>query len=349
MIISFRQQKHANHERGVSATGTMLLIGIIILGIAVFADTESPAEPTISEVLAAHEQIDSVRFTGSLSADMKRAADTQLLPDSAADIVSADITSLAQKDSLLAELKFEGAITFGTSTTHRRSMTLLAGTSSASTTVAAVDVRNTASGQFVRMKDLATDNQRLKAITGRWYRLPSANAGSRAATQLLRQTPLSDAPLPPVPLRTLQTVLQTAADTELVAVNTVTKTRLQSGDPAYQFTFEITPDNLADFQRALPTATATADGASQVLAYLRSELTEEDLNKLADQLGTVRIWTGRKPLRVRRMQVKGTLSGAGTAALRGITAATTTLDVRFADYNQPVTITPPSDVQQLGQ
>lgn len=330
---------HTAYNRGASAIGTILFLVVVIGGVVWYAQ-ENTTEPPISTVLSAHESVESFGYAGTTTVDLRMSPQDQTRQQERATVLdrlaasSSLITGTSTDTKLTATAN--GHVQYATSTSFAGSLRIYK-TGANKSDIFTADWRKTAADQFVRIRKLPeTLGTSPASLAGQWYQLDSTN---QQRTDLLADAGVSTTTL------AVSRVLSATSSMKLadllfasgvLTVENTTKTRLRNGRPAYQFNFSLNPQKVSDFRNQLSTL-----GQAGALSTSSLDNLPADLKKLQSRLQTARIWSGRNTKRLRRLLVVvGPSESSGSPAR--LTAGTSTIDIRFDDYNQPVSVSAPT-------
>jgi hypothetical protein len=368
MIFSKKiTQQHSWRDGGFSTAGAVLTF-VAVIAVGSFAylqwgETASGEAPTVNDVAAAHESVESFTYDAALTADadldseaLQNRDDSQQLQQSLQYLPGLESGSTFP-DMLTGEISVTGSNSFtGSSTEATGSFSVSVGAEELSD-VLSLEWRSTDGMNYLRSEALPDIGFfQLSQYENQWY-----SASSSQATDSLGSLSggLSGVEDTRVSATTTKEIANAVFSEGLLSVDNRTRTELRSGSPAWQVDMSINPQSVGDFQQAVNeiiTENHPELAESQDLEPTDAELeqAEASLEQLNNQLDQFSVWIESSSDRLRRVVLEADVTESEMSGLKeqsdqyeGVTSATFTLDVGLSGYNQSVDVQAPANAQSL--
>jgi hypothetical protein len=368
-MITSHENSLRNRKKGMTTIGAVFAV-IVVAAIGAVAyiqwgDTSFGSAPTVDDVMAAHQSVDSFQYDASLTIDtqldpeaLSARSDTQNLRQSLQYIPNTPADGFPE--SLSADLTVSGGISMASSTIEQAEtdISLSAGAQELEE-VFAMNFRRVGDMQYVRAQTLPNIGFfPVDQYEGNWYSASSTNQSQLGSGSISAQLPSGVPSDAEISRETTKELAQAMISEGVITVEDSIRTELRSGAPAWQFRIGVDPQQ----------ADAYRDRARQIVQDNNSDLAEDSsafatssdadfqkgLEQFDKRVDEFSIWVDRSSDRVRRVVVESDIDSSeleelnqNESQLDGVEQMTVSLDVGLSGYNEPVDVNAPDNAQPI--
>ncbi|PSO45693.1 MAG: hypothetical protein BRC25_01320 [Parcubacteria group bacterium SW_6_46_9] len=355
-------------DGGFSTAGAVFtLLAVLVVGAFVYLQWGGGATgntPTVNDVMAAHQSVESLSYDATLSADVELEPETLQARDDSKQLqqslqyLPSFETGDGFPETLTGEIAVSGSNSLaGTSSQAEGSFNLSVGAEDLSD-VLSLQWRRVDGMNYLRSETLPDIGFfQLSQYENQWYSASSSQAtdslGSFSGASGVRVDNAQ------ISATTTKEIANALFDEGLLSVENRTSTELRSGGPAWQIDISINPQAVGDFQEAVRQIIEENHpdlAQSQDLEPTEAEITQTQasLKQLNNQLDQFSVWIDGETNRLRRVLLESEVTESEMASLKeendqyeGVNSATFAFDVGMSSYNDAVNVQAPDDAQPL--
>jgi hypothetical protein len=355
-------------DGGFSTAGAVFTL-LVVIAVGGFAYLQlgggtTGEEPSLNEVMIAHQSVESLGYNATLSADVGLEPETLQARDDAQQLQQSlqylpELSSdRAFPKSMTGEITVSGSNTLaGTSSQAEGSFRVSVGVEELSDVIA-FSWRRVGGMNYLRSEALPDIGFfRLSQYENQWYSASSSQAtDSLSSFGGMGSVSVDDAE---VSATTTKEIAKALFEQGLLSVENRTRTELQSGEPAWQIDMSISPQAVGDYQEAVKqiiTENHPDIAESQDLEPTDAEIAQAQasLEQLNNQLDQFSVWIDGESNRLRRVLLKSDVTESEMATLKeqndqyeGVNSATLSMDVALSSYNESIDVQAPDNAQPL--
>lgn len=356
-------------SKGMSTIGALFAVVVLVaIGAVAYVQwggTGAGSAPSVDDVLAAHESVDSFQYDTALSLetqlnpeDLEARPDAQQLRRSLQYIPNTSAEGFPE--SFNAELTVGGVVSMASSTVEQAqtNVGLNAGADEMEE-VLAVNFRRTGGMQYLRAQTLPDIGFfSLDQYEGNWYSASTTDQSQLGAGNLSGQLPSGVPSDAEISQDTTKKLAQAMVSEGVITVKDRIRTELRSGAPAWQFRIGVDPqqaDNYRETARQI-VQDNEPELAENTPVFATSSDTDfqEGLEQFDKRVDEFSVWVDRSSDRVRRVLVESDIDSSeleelseDESRLGGVEQATISFDIGLSAYNESVSVEAPDNAQPI--